>query len=105
MADTHDPSLEVTMQLLAQQAVIAVFSRLMRIRIATQEGHQRLMTLAILENEFAEALRGHESQVLVDHQLTERGTLFRDSFQALSSGLMHDVAQGLTESEKLELRP
>jgi hypothetical protein len=93
------------MQLIAQQAVIDVFSRLMRIRIATQDGHQRLMTLAILENEFSEALRVHESQVLVDHQLTERGALFRDSFQSLSSGLMHDMAQGLTESEKRQLCP
>lgn len=92
------------MQLKAQQAVIAVFTRLMRIRIATQGTHQRAMSLAILENEFAEALRDHESQILVDDHLTERGILFRDSFHTLSRDLMKEVASGLTENEELQFK-
>lgn len=104
MADSALSNLKMDMQILTQQAVIAVFARLMRIRIATQGTHQRAMSLAILENEFAEALSSHESQILVDEKLTERGILFRDTFQSMSDGLMKEVASGLTESEELQFK-
>ncbi len=100
MADSPHYDLQGEMQVLAQAAVIAVFSKLMRIHLATQHGAQRQMTIAILQHEFTEALRTHESQVLVDSVLTDRGKLFRTSYMDLSAALLLDIGRGLTDEER-----
>lgn len=95
--------LSAEMRLMAQTTIIAVFARLMRIRIATQHGRQRDMTLDLLKSEFEEALLGHESQVLVDDKLSERGHLFKSTFLELTTDLMIEVGRGLTDDEKSKL--
>lgn len=61
------------------------------------------MTLSILRAAFDEALRGHESQALVNGLLDQRGIFFRDSFCRLQLELLREVDTGLTDSEKAEL--
>lgn len=98
-----DDSIET--ELLASQAVVAVFRRLMRIRIATQDGHQKRMTLDSLRAAFQEELSGHISQVLVDGVLSPEGARFRAAFSKLQDHFMTEVASGLTAEEMQRLDP
>jgi hypothetical protein len=87
----------------ALEAVIAVYTRLMRIRIATQQGPQRLMTLSSLEHELDVELGGHPTQQLVDNVLSSDGIRFRDAYTAISTDLMSKVGEGVTAAERVRL--
>lgn len=61
------------------------------------------MTVALLKDEFDEALLGHESQVLVEEKLSDRGEIFKSSFVEMTTALMVEIGRGLSDDEKTKL--